>query len=553
MAGSDNTFNSNFQKLAATLIVSFGLTACGGGGGGGSDQPADDDRGAEDRLTELPAFLESAKADCIFVESGTEVSLQNYEGNLANVTELRCNGATLANLNEINQLTALAQLELPGAGLTDVSALQALSTQLESLNLSGNPLTDLITIGQLTNLNALDLSDTGTVTIDSLVNLLGLTELNLADNSITDLNSLNALINLEQVQLTGNSDLQCAEVFSLADTLETVDTGPIVLPPAHCANAVELGNTSPSETVIDNSLEDPAYDRLVVTGDYALANLSLQKSGEDLSIILNTTEGDKTITFTNWFADNNYRVGIFELPGGAEYSFNQLRDELPVNETLGGGDDNYVGTGDSDVVDGGAGNDVIDGKQGNDKLSGGAGDDVVIGGFGSDTLTGGPGSDVLIGGIGTVEEDGSIEVTGGASHEIYEFNIGDGNDLIVDDDNTSSYNNNGTLRFGEGITEEMVSLERVGDDVVFVINESDRVAIYQWYVSRDYRIASVQFDGSEPVDAVSFVSNLTAEGTEGDDVFEGSSESDNIDGGAGNDVIDGKQGNDKLSGGAGDD
>ena len=151
---------------------------------------------------------------------------------------------------------------------------------------------------------------------------------------------------------------------------------------------------------------------------------------------------------------------------------------------------------------------MIDGKQGNDKLSGGAGDDVVIGGFGSDTLTGGPGSDVLIGGIGTVEEDGSIEVTGGASHEIYEFNIGDGNDLIVDDDNTSSYNNNGTLRFGEGITEEMVSLERVGDDVVFVINESDRVAIYRWYVSSNYRIAFVQFDGSEPVVAGEFVDSL---------------------------------------------
>ena len=555
MAASDSNTLSNLQKLTATLILSGVLTACGGGGGGGgSDSTADDDRGAGgETLTELPAFLESAKSDCLFVESGAEVGLENYQGNLANVTSLRCSGATLSNLNEINQLTGLTSLELTNTGLTDVSALLTFAAQLESLNLSGNDLADLITIGQLGNLQSLDLSDTGLELIDSLVNLLNLTELNLADNNITDLASLYSLTNLEQLNLTGNRNLNCPDVFTLRDALETAETGNIILPPAHCATAVELGSASPELTTIDNSLEDPAYDRLVVVGDYTLEDLTLQKSGDDFSVILSSVNGDKTITFTNWFTDNLYRLGIFELPGGGEYSFNQLRDELPLQETLGAGDDEYGGTGDADVIDGGAGNDIIDGKSGDDILSGGADDDTVMGNFGADTLTGGSGRDVLVGSLATFNEDGSIaDVYSDNTKDTYLFHVGDGHDVIID------YNTNlgvygGLLVFGEGISDEMITLSRSGDDLTFRVNESDSVTVYNWYKHWYYQLDQIRFGEGEPVSAVDFVAEIAAVGGSGDDVFEGTPEADHIDGGAGNDIIDGKSGDDILSGGADDD
>ncbi len=555
MAASDSNNLSNLQKLTATLIISGVLTACGGGGGGGgSDSPADDDRGAGgETLTELPAFLESAKSDCLFVESGAEVSLEDYQGNLANVTALHCNDVTLAGLNEISQLTGLTSLELTNAGLTDVSALLAFASQLQSLNLSGNDLTDLITIGQLGNLQSLDLSDTDLEVIDSLVNLLNLTELNLADNNITDLASLYALTNLEQLNLTGNNELNCPDVFTLRDALETAETGNIILPPAHCATAVELGSASPALITIDNSLEDPAYDRLVVVGDYTLEDLTLQKSGDDFSVILSSVNGDKTITFTKWFTDNLYRLGIFEFPGAGEYSFNQLRDELPLQETLGAGDDEYDGTGDADVINGGAGKDTLDGKGGNDILSGGVGDDIVMGNSGADTLTGGSDKDLLIGDTAVFNEDGSIDrVSSDRSKDTYLFNIGDGADTIVDY-NTVYKSNGGVLKFGTGITEAMITLSRTGDDLTFHVNESDNVTIYNWYLSWDYQLEQIQFGDLEPVSAIEFVNYKEAVGGSGDDVFDGTPEDDNIDGGAGKDTIDGKAGNDILSGGVGDD
>jgi len=60
---------------------------------------------------------------------------------------------------------------------------------------------------------------------------------------------------------------------------------------------------------------------------------------------------------------------------------------------------------------------VLDGGAGHDFLMGGAGLDVLTGGAGDDTLIGGRGFDVL---------------TGGAGADRFEFNSGDGPDLVTD-------------------------------------------------------------------------------------------------------------------------
>jgi Ca2+-binding RTX toxin-like protein len=65
------------------------------------------------------------------------------------------------------------------------------------------------------------------------------------------------------------------------------------------------------------------------------------------------------------------------------------------------------GSGD-DTLTGGALNDRLDGGRGADRLDGGAGNDKIEGGKGDDVLTGGPGAD------------------------IFEFERGDGRDVITD-------------------------------------------------------------------------------------------------------------------------
>jgi Ca2+-binding RTX toxin-like protein len=73
------------------------------------------------------------------------------------------------------------------------------------------------------------------------------------------------------------------------------------------------------------------------------------------------------------------------------------------------------------------------------------GNDVLFGNDGNDTLAGGTGDDHLDGGLG---------------NNTYLFNLGDGHDTII------AFNpmlgKHGMIRFGEGITQDKIVLERVG-------------------------------------------------------------------------------------------
>ncbi|HLO50879.1 MAG TPA: S8 family serine peptidase [Kamptonema sp.] len=91
-----------------------------------------------------------------------------------------------------------------------------------------------------------------------------------------------------------------------------------------------------------------------------------------------------------------------------------LLDELPNSLTLTpgflapypkglfalGGNDNIVGSSDSEMIDGGDNNDRLIGGGGADTLLGGSGDNFLIGGQGDDILTGNTGKDILRGGAG---------------------------------------------------------------------------------------------------------------------------------------------------------
>ena len=99
-----------------------------------------------------------------------------------------------------------------------------------------------------------------------------------------------------------------------------------------------------------------------------------------------------------------------------------------------GGNDNVVGSNNSNVINGNRGNDLIQGGAGDDFLRGGAGNDTLIGNSGNDYLVGDAGADILAGGDGA---DTSIlraqtAVTDlDAADRILDFNPGQGDRLAI--------------------------------------------------------------------------------------------------------------------------
>lgn len=143
----------------------------------------------------------------------------------------------------------------------------------------------------------------------------------------------------------------------------------------------------------------------------------------------------------------------------------------------------------STVIAGGEGNDSLIGNVGDDRLDGEAGDDTLIGGFGDDTLDGGVGDDALF------EGAGDDALAGGLGSDRYAFGLGDGQDAIVNVNETGTTD---LLAFGAGIDAQDLWFHQVGDDLqVSVVGTDDQVTIDDWYVGTAHQLDSFESsDGS---------------------------------------------------------
>ncbi|MEM8561040.1 MAG: calcium-binding protein [Pseudomonadota bacterium] len=245
-------------------------------------------------------------------------------------------------------------------------------------------------------------------------------------------------------------------------------------------------------------------------------------------------------------------LGTNTIAGGTSANtFDFSATELVNIQAIDGGtgNDAITGTDTADVIIGGAGNDVINGAggddtfivegtdQGRDRFNGGAGFDVLQGGDGDDTFTlshfvvsdsveridGGLGTNTIAGGTssntldfsatelvniqaidggagndaitGTDTADviiggaGNDTLSGRGGSDIYHFALGDGRDVILNDDSDATSNDELKIT---GVDYDDLWMSRNGDDlVVDIVGSNDQVTIKDWFVSDDSQLDAI--------------------------------------------------------------
>ena len=222
------------------------------------------------------------------------------------------------------------------------------------------------------------------------------------------------------------------------------------------------------------------------------SKISYFREGNDLQV---DVEDSGRITLTNHFP--YARVQEIHFSNGIVHS-------LPDENVATLGHDYLVGDSVSNTIEALAGNDTLVGNTGNDLLDGGTGDDTYV------------------------------------------YNLGDGNDIILEE---SAENN--VIAFGSGITSSDITQTRESNDLILTIAGQDEILIRNQFKDTDLRVTLLTYeDGSLTV----LPSTMPIVGTTGSDILIGSPTRDDvIDGLDGDDLFIVYHGNDSLTGGAGDD
>ena len=188
------------------------------------------------------------------------------------------------------------------------------------------------------------------------------------------------------------------------------------------------------------------------------------------------------------------------------------------------------------------GHDLVNGSHFADSISSGAGDDVVVAGNGDDSIMGGTGNDYL---------------QGGAGADTYVYNLGDGNDIILDASNANENSVKDTIVFGAGITAGDLRFSndsRAWNDInISIAGTGGSILIKNQNLS-DAGIEAINFaDGSTWTLDQLMARYVLDQQTVGNDLVHGTNSADVILSGAGSDVVIAGSGDDMITGGTGDD
>lgn len=189
------------------------------------------------------------------------------------------------------------------------------------------------------------------------------------------------------------------------------------------------------------------------------------------NVVIEFRNSTDKLTINNWFyQDETSEHKIEKLIFSDNSYFTSIDIENLANKSI------IYGTLDNDTINGTAGDNRIESFTGMDSINAGAGNDLIFAGENDDTIRSDAGFDTMYGGSG---------------NDTYEWNTGDGQDIIQDESGTDA------LRFGAGINQASLKFERNGNNVIISLNNTtEKITINDWYTGN--RIESLEFfDGTK--------------------------------------------------------
>ncbi len=258
------------------------------------------------------------------------------------------------------------------------------------------------------------------------------------------------------------------------------------------------------------------------------ANIALEQQGD--SLLINVRDDADNITgvitvvdhFASFSGNPSAQIAEINFSSGESWSASYIDSVVTTNSQT------------DDVIYGSEQADQLYGYGGNDTLYGYGADDLLVGGTGDDQLYGGAGTD------------------------IYSFALGDGNDTILNIDNTiSGVVRTDVIRFEAGIFPTDVKLSRSGNNLVIEVTPIQIITVTNhfatWSAPYEYEVGAIEFSNSTIWNTTQIRAIVVQASDNNDDVLGYQSFADEIHGGLGDDIIRGSSGNDSLYGDAGND
>lgn len=298
--------------------------------------------------------------------------------------------------------------------------------------------------------------------------------------------------------------------------------------------ADRIEDFSASEANVDTLvLKNMSSDDVTLTRDWGVDEYK-----NDLLIVVSGPNGDEIIRVSDQFDQPGEGIEKIIFADGVVWTREHIIQLTMLED---------------DETDGTLGHTRTGLETSDDNLFGLAGDDTLRGLGGDDTLQGGEGNDRL---------------EGGAGSDTYTWKLGDGDDIIDEEDNPDATQIDRLILEDVNSTDVILRREhhREGEqrnDMYIIINDSETIEVFDQFKNNGEGLEMITFADGVTWTRDDIFSRTRLEGTDGDDQGTGSKDNtpqvtgsevrDNLYGLGGNDTLVGLGGDDWLYGGLGND